>query len=76
MSSRPHDTMPESWSRQQAVLDRMDGTARLLAALDLSEAVREIRLAGIQARHPELSRREVVRMLVAEDYGVELPPPT
>jgi hypothetical protein len=51
----------------------MDGPARLRAALELSEAVREIRLAGIRARHPELSPREAVERLVAEDYGVELP---
>ena len=51
----------------------MDGPARLHAALELSEAVREIRLAGIRARHPELSPREAVERLVVEDYGVELP---
>jgi hypothetical protein len=51
----------------------MDGPARLHAAVELSEAVHELRLAGICARHPELSPREAVARLVAEDYGVELP---
>jgi hypothetical protein len=73
MSSRPHDTAPSTWSRYEAVLARMDGTGRLRAAVELSEAVREIRLAGIRARHPELSPREAVARLVVEDYGVELP---
>jgi len=75
MSSRPLDTAQASWSQYEAVLDRMDGSARLCAAVELSEAVQEIRLAGIRARDPELSHRDAVAQLVAEDHGVELPPP-
>lgn len=73
MTSRPLDTAPASWSQYEAVLERMDGPARLNAAVELSEAVREIRLAGIRSRHPELSHRDAVAQLVAEDHGVELP---
>ncbi len=74
MNSRPLDTDPGSWSEYVAVLDRMDGPARLRAAAELSDAVREVRLAGIRARHPELTGREIVARLVSEDYGVTLPP--
>jgi len=73
MSSRPLDTAPASWSQYEAVLGQMDGSTRVRAAIDLSDAVREIRLAGIRSRHPELSLREAVARLVAEDYGVDLP---
>ena len=73
MTSRPLDTTPESWSVYHAALDKMDGPARLHAAVELSEAVRGIRLAGIRARHPNLSEQEVVARLVWEDYGVRLP---
>lgn len=73
MSSRPLDTAPASWSQYEAILDRMDGSARLNAAVELSEAVHDIRLAGIRSRHPELSYREAVAQLVAEDHGVNLP---
>lgn len=73
MISRPMDTGPEAWATYNAVLGRMDGPARLRAALELSEAVREIRLAGLRARNPDLSPREIVTRLVAEDYGIELP---
>lgn len=73
MISRPLDTDPEAWARYNDVLDRMDGPARLRAALELSDTVREIRLAGLRARNPELSPRQVVARLVAEDYGIELP---
>ena len=74
MSSRPLDTTPASWSRHEAVLDCLGGPGRLAAALELSDAVRAIRLAGIRSRHPELSQKEAVARLVAEEYGVELPP--
>lgn len=73
MSSRPLDTAPAAWSRHEAIIERMDGPARLHVAVELSEAMREIRLAGIRARHPELNHREAVARLVAEEYGVELP---
>jgi hypothetical protein len=73
MSSRPLDTAPAVWSQYEAVLDRMDGPARLHAAVELSDAVREIRLAGIRSRHPEMSPRDAVAQLVAEDHGVALP---
>ena len=73
MSSRPLDTSAASWSQYEAVLDQMDGPARLHAAVELSDAVHEIRLARIRSRHPELTDREVVARLVAEDHGVQLP---
>ena len=73
MSSRPIDTAPASWSEYEAILDRIGETARLNAAIELSDAVRKIRLDGIRSRHPELSLRKAVARLVAEDYGVELP---
>lgn len=75
MSSRPLDTAPATWLQYENVLARMDGSARLHAAVELSEMVREIRLAGIRSRHPGLSHREAVKRLVAEDYGVRLPDP-
>ena len=75
MTSRPLDTAPAIWSQYEAILAAMDGSARLHAAIKLSEAVHEIRLAGIRANHPELSLREAVARLVAEDHGVELPRP-
>jgi hypothetical protein len=51
----------------------MDGPARLHAAVELSESVRELRLAGIRARNPELSARQAVARWVLEEYGLALP---
>jgi hypothetical protein len=73
MTSRPLDTDEAAWSAHNAVLDGMDGAARVRAAMDLSEAVRDIRLAGIRARHPELTPRQAVARLVLEEYGISLP---
>lgn len=73
MTSPPLDTAPAAWSRYEAVLDGMDGPGRVRAAVELSETVRELRLAGIRARSPDLSVAEAIAQLVAEDYGVELP---
>ena len=70
MSSRPHDTTPAAWSAYESALAEMDGPARLYAAIELSDAVREIRMAGLKARHPELSGEELVARLVLEEYGV------
>jgi len=72
MSPRPHDTTPAAWSAYQGLLAEMDGPARLCAAIELSEAVREIRMAGLEARCPELSAEERVARLVLEEYGIAL----
>jgi hypothetical protein len=55
MSPRPNDTTEDAWSAYQGVLDEMDGPARLYAAIELSDAVREIRMSGLKARHGCLS---------------------
>lgn len=73
MTTRPLDTDSAAWSTYNAVLDGMGGAARVRAALELSEAVREIRLAGIRDRHPELTRQQAVARLVLEEYGIVLP---
>lgn len=51
----------------------MDGSARLDAAVELSDAVRELRLAGIRARQPDLDGGQIIAQLIEEDYGVRLP---
>ena len=72
MSPRPHDTTPAAWSAYETALAEMDGPARLRAAIELSDAVREIRKAGLKARYPELSDKELVARIVLEEYGVML----
>ena len=73
MIFRPLDTTLASWSEYHAVLDRMDGAARVLAAVELSDTVREVRLSGLRARFPDMTPQERVARLVLEDYGITLP---
>lgn len=73
MRTRPLDTHPTAWAAQKDALARMGAEARVRAAIELSEAVRDLRLGGIESRHPGLSRREAVALLVLEDHGVRLP---
>lgn len=73
MSVRPLDTDPAAWSTYLAVLERMGGPARLRRALEMSDAVREIRLDGILARNPGFARRQAIVRVIEEDYGVVLP---
>ncbi len=73
MSIRPRDTTPEAWSEQLAALERLGPEGRVRVALDLSEAVRSIELAGILARNPGWETADAVRHLVSSRYGVRLP---
>jgi hypothetical protein len=74
MSAKPLDTDATAWSVYNAALDRMDGPAKLRAAMELSDDVREIRLAGIRARHPRMSPKQAIALWVLEEYGLRLPP--
>jgi hypothetical protein len=72
MSARPLDTSPEAWSQYGAILDGMGGEARLHTALEMSDSVRLIRLAGIQALHPTWTSQQVVRRFILEEHGIGL----
>ena len=72
MTTRPLDTSPAAWSTHNAVLDGMGGEARLRGAIELSDAVRQIRLAGIRAEDPAMTRQEAMARLVLEDFGIVL----
>jgi hypothetical protein len=54
-------------------MDRMGGEERLKIALDLSEAVRSIRLAGLGAQFPTESQAQIVRRYIEQVYGIRLP---
>jgi hypothetical protein len=71
MPSPPADTSPAAWAAYNAVLERMSGAERVAIAVELSEAVREIRLAGIQDQFG-VTRPEAVRRLILEEYGVDV----
>jgi hypothetical protein len=57
----PADTTLEAHRMQREVYRRMDGTARLAIAFELSDLVRRFTMAGIRDRHPGYSDEQVQR---------------
>jgi len=69
----PSDTSPEASTVQRDIFCRMTTAERLRLALEMSESMRNIALAGLRSRRPELDagglRRELMRVL----YGIVTP---
>lgn len=73
MSGIPRDTTVEAWRIRRGIIAAMTPEERLRTALELGEAVHEIRIAGLLDRNPGWSRRDAVRRLIFLDTGVALP---
>jgi len=63
------DTSPEADARYHELLRRMSPERRLEAAMRLSQAVRELAIAGIRQRHPHADDAEVRVRLTVRLYG-------
>jgi len=55
------DTSPEAAAIQQEIFRRMTAAARLRLALEMSESMRNVALAGLRSRRPDLSAEELSR---------------
>ncbi|HEX2168317.1 MAG TPA: hypothetical protein VHG09_13870 [Longimicrobiales bacterium] len=73
MSSRPRDTSDSSWLAQRHAVARMDPSARVRVAIDLSDSVREIQIQGLLHRHPAWNRSEAVQWLIQRLRSRSLP---
>lgn len=66
-----HDTTAEADAAQNAALRAMGPEGRLIIGMALSDAAREMVVAGVRSRasdgSPEETRREVMRILLGED---------
>lgn len=76
MSTKPMDTTADAWIAQRRVLSRMGPADRVQIALELSESVREIQVAGLLARNSDWDKADAIRHLVAMNLGVDLPRPS
>ena len=65
----PSDTSPEAAAIQQEIFRRMTTTERLRMALEMSESMRDVALAGLRGRRPELNSEELSRELMRIMYG-------
>ena len=68
----PRDTSPEAMRVQIEVWRRMTDSRRFAAAMELSENLRRMALAGIRASHPEYSEEEAKLALFERMHGKEL----
>lgn len=55
----PLDTAREAHAVQRDIYERMGGAARLAIAFRLTDSVRRLAMAGIQARHPEYTSEQL-----------------
>jgi hypothetical protein len=66
------DTSPEAEARQLEIFRRMSGEERLRTAMNLSDEIRDIALAGIRNRHPNSSEEEIRILFYREIHQVEI----
>ncbi len=60
----PRDTSRESFALQVEQLRQAGPEARVAMAAEMSDAVRELALAAVRRRHPELDDSQVSQVLV------------
>ena len=67
----PADTSLEAIRVQHAVYRRMPAEMRLRLGLQMSDSARAVSAAGVRARHPEYTDRQVelavIRMMLGEE---------
>jgi hypothetical protein len=67
----PLDTSVTAQKLQKQAHIRLGPGGRLRIALDLSEAVRDLRLAGLRSSQPDVSEAELVRRFILETHGLQ-----
>ncbi|MBV9339771.1 MAG: hypothetical protein JO159_02630 [Acidobacteria bacterium] len=65
----PSDTSPEAAAIQQEIFRRMTPASRLRLALEMSESMRNVALAGLRSRRPDLSAADLSRELMRIMYA-------
>jgi hypothetical protein len=66
------DTTPKAKDRQHWIFARMTGEERIRAAMALSDQVRDIALAGLRNRHPQLGEKALLELFFKEIQGIEI----
>lgn len=64
----PSDTHPDAANVQLEIFRRMTAEQRLRLALEMSESLREIALAGLRSRRPDLDPNGLSRELLRVMY--------
>lgn len=69
----PSDTSPQAEAIQLESFRRMTTAERLKLALEMSDSMRNIALAGLRTRRPDLNENELLRELMRVMYGFAPP---
>jgi hypothetical protein len=72
MKFEPRDTSASARDIQEQAHEKLGPEGRLRVAFDLSEAVRELRMAGLRSVKPDAPEAELIRSFVAEVHGLSL----
>lgn len=68
----PADTTREAAEVQERLFAAMTPTERLGAALELSESVRRVSMAGLRHRNPDLSEEKLRARFIELLYGTSV----
>jgi hypothetical protein len=71
MTPKPLDTSVTVQNLQEQAHIRLGPEGRLRIALELSEAVRDLRLAGLRSSQPDVSEADLVRRFILETHGLQ-----
>ena len=63
-------TSPEGAALQERIQSALSGTAKLIMALQMSAAARELALCRLRAEHRELNEAEIRRLFIKQLHGV------
>ncbi len=69
LTAMPFEATPEAAAVQDAILRRMTNAQRPRLSLEMSEFLRNVALAGLRNRRPELYTEERLRELLRIMYG-------
>jgi hypothetical protein len=64
------DTLPEARAAQLEAQRRLGPEGRFLTACQMSQSLRDLAMARIRRRHPNLDERGVRELLMRELYGL------
>ena len=68
----PMDTTPEAWEFYLNLLRKMTPEQRMQRVFELSEGMRQLRLAGLRQQYPDAGEREIFLRYARENLGQEL----
>ena len=69
------DTSPEAAAIQDEIFRRMTPEQRVRLAIEMSESMRNVALAGLRSRRPDLDEAELSRELLRVMYDFVPPKP-